>query len=538
MLHPSFESELQREHPLHANKLLEVILESQAPVSVRINPFKWDEARHALPSETGSQVPWEPDARYLKSRPVFTLDPLMHAGGYYVQEASSMWIGEVMRGLMPALRSNVSAGKPLRVLDLCAAPGGKSTHLASVLSGEDFLVSNETHRSRARILHENITKWGNSNVAVTSGEAGAFASLGSWFDVVVVDAPCSGEGLFRRDPSARKEWSPEAVQQCSVRQNQILRDIWPALKPGGYLIYSTCTFNRTENDHQLLQILSTGEALPVAIETGNPQHGVITEQLNRYFGDSQKKYDNNSGSVMEAPSDIHPDIKSQTTIQHWVELDNKTNVPDADAPISSAADFTNTDAPAPNHNAADFANPAKIAPIYRCFPGLVQGEGFTFGVVQKTHTTSRLHASSTRKGRLQAVKSNQIPWLKALNPESDYMYQSDGSTQFAVESRFASLVRELDTAVYVLSAGVELGDDKKPAHALALSQQLKRGHFPEIELNREQALDYLRRETLRLEAGHKGWVILTWKGLPLGFGKAVQGRINNQYPPEWRIRNL
>ena len=532
-LHFSFESQLYRDHPPHAGALLETIRESQPPVSVRTNPFKWDEHRHTLPAESEARVPWEPQAWYLKTRPVFTLDPLLHAGAYYVQEASSMWIGEAMRQLLPAIRANAQSDQPLRMLDLCAAPGGKSTHLASVIPPTDLLVSNEVHRARARILLENITKWGNNNVVVTSGEAVAFAALGSWFDAIVVDAPCSGEGLFRRDPAARNEWSPEAVQLCAVRQRQILQDIWPALKPGGYLIYSTCTFNRKENDEQLMQLLASGEATLVSIDTGNLGNGIIRELPARAPG-------GNPENGIEKDHLANPSEGINPVDSGNSETPEKNAVSDGNGHPHTSN--TNPQYANPNETDGIYGFGGTINPqggvVYRCFPGMVKGEGFTFAIVQKKSDAARQHPSSSRKGRLQPSPAAKSPWIKALKTSADVSFFTDESTLFAIDSRFTSLVRQLDSSVFVLSAGTALGDEFKPAHGLAMSHQLERSYFPEIELPVDQALNYLRRESIRVDARYKGWVLLTWLGLPLGFGKAVQGRINNHYPQEWRIRHL
>jgi len=213
-------------------------LETESPVSIRVNPAK------NFNPEGLDRVVWCENGFYLPERPLFTLDPLLHAGAYYVQEASSMFLEQ-------ALKQSVDVNQPLKVLDLCAAPGGKSTHLASLLSEESLLVSNEVIRPRAKILAENLTKWGNPNVIVTNNDPTDFQRLPGFFDVVVVDAPCSGEGLFRKDHSAADEWSEENVNLCAARQKRIVADVWDALKPGGILIYSTCTYNRHEDEENL-----------------------------------------------------------------------------------------------------------------------------------------------------------------------------------------------------------------------------------------------------------------------------------------------
>ncbi|MCC6462649.1 MAG: methyltransferase domain-containing protein [Saprospiraceae bacterium] len=213
-------------------------MQEAPPVSIRYNRAKWPDAPVADP------VPWHPDGAYLPERPVFTLDPLFQAGAYYVQEASSMFLYE-------ALRQTVDFGRSLRVLDLCAAPGGKSTLLASMLSPDSLLVANEVIRQRVSVLRENLEKWGLPNIAVSCADTDDFAALEGWFDVVVADAPCSGEGLFRKDPAAFREWSPASVDLCVARQKRILANAATALAPGGVLAYSTCTFNRQEDEEQI-----------------------------------------------------------------------------------------------------------------------------------------------------------------------------------------------------------------------------------------------------------------------------------------------
>lgn len=208
-------------------------------VSVRLNPSKFDISRCELPID--SKVPWSTNGYYLTKRPSFTLDPLFHAGAYYVQEASSMFLEE-------ALRQSCKIDQPLRVLDVCAAPGGKSTLIQSVISEDSLLVSNEVIRTRANILSENITKWGAVNVVVTGNDPKDFQRLPAFFDVIVIDAPCSGSGLLRKDPGAIEEWSLDNVNLCSQRQKRILADVMVALKPGGILIYSTCSYSEEEDE--------------------------------------------------------------------------------------------------------------------------------------------------------------------------------------------------------------------------------------------------------------------------------------------------
>jgi len=227
------------------------------PVSIRYNTAKSPEMPTAL-----SPVPWASWAFYLPKRPNFTADPLLHAGAYYVQEASSMFLEQ-------ALRQTVNLDETLRVLDLCAAPGGKSTLISNLLNDGSLLLSNEVIRSRAHILSENIQKWGRANIWVSQNDPETIGKvLPSFFDVIVVDAPCSGEGMFRKSANSIEEWSPQVVQHCALRQQRILHDIWNSLRPGGVLIYSTCTYNEQENEKNLLKFRADCdfESLPLKLD--------------------------------------------------------------------------------------------------------------------------------------------------------------------------------------------------------------------------------------------------------------------------------
>ncbi len=232
-------------------------LQEPAPVSVRLNLWKYfgePICEHQTP------VPWCKDGYWLDERPNFTLDPLFHAGAYYVQETGSMFLDHV-------LREHLSA--PVSALDLCAAPGGKSTLMRAALPQGSMLVSNEPDRRRANILLENMLKQGHPDVLVTHNYAHEFATTNLAFDVILTDVPCSGEGLFRRDESAVNEWSLQNVRMCRERQRKILQDIWPCLRTGGLLIYSTCTFNTHENEENVRWIIEElgAEILPVSTKT-------------------------------------------------------------------------------------------------------------------------------------------------------------------------------------------------------------------------------------------------------------------------------
>lgn len=241
---------------------------SDIPVSIRLNPFKECSLEHL---QTTDAVPWCPQGWYLKERPVFTLDPLFHAGAYYVQDASAMFVGYVFRHVLEHFGGR-------HVLDLCAAPGGKSTDAASSLRlkyGPGFvLVSNEVIRSRAAVLRDNMAMWGDPNVVVTSSDAREFAKIKSYFDIIIADVPCSGEGMFRKSENARKMWSEDNVELCAARSRRIVADAWDALAPGGVLIYSTCTLNQSENDDNVRWICEElgGEVIPVPADFQGIEH--------------------------------------------------------------------------------------------------------------------------------------------------------------------------------------------------------------------------------------------------------------------------
>ena len=224
-------------------------LAQETPVSIRLNPAAELMVRNA------ASVPWSRYGYYLSERPAFTFDPLLHAGCYYVQEASSMFAEHVVRHL------STSLPHPATVLDLCAAPGGKSLSALTALPEGSELYSNEPIRQRAQILCENLQKWQlplrndlSTRIHITNCYPRDYQKSKTDFDLIIADVPCSGEGMFRKDEGAIKEWSPENVARCSRLQREIISDIWPRLKPGGYLIYSTCTFNAHENEENVAWI--------------------------------------------------------------------------------------------------------------------------------------------------------------------------------------------------------------------------------------------------------------------------------------------
>lgn len=251
-------------------------LQQKAATSIRVNPSK----RPVL-SEDLLPVGWSRYGYYLPSRPSFTFDPIFHAGGYYVQEASSMLLEQAFLQLMPQDRA-------LRTLDLCAAPGGKTTHLHSLLPAGSFLVANEVIRSRGLVLRDNLIRWGTKNVIVTQNDPEDFRTLENYFDWITVDAPCSGSGLFRKDPEAVDHWSVAAVQHCSLRQQRILSAAWQALRPGGILFYATCSYSAEENEQIASWLLKEKNAVPRWLELKQEWNITSTQPGYRCWPDKAK----------------------------------------------------------------------------------------------------------------------------------------------------------------------------------------------------------------------------------------------------------
>ena len=243
--------------------------EEEPPVSIRLNPKKLEKDRWHV--EDAEPVPWCRNAYYLKKRPNFTFDPLFHAGCYYVQEAASMFLDEVLR--------QVAVSPKLTALDMCAAPGGKSTLLRAALPDDCVLYSNEPIRNRANILLENVTKWGYANHYVTNVYPEVYRKSKYRFDVILCDVPCSGEGMFRKDEATIREWSPQQVEKCWQLQRDIVTDAWACLNDGGLLIYSTCTFNTKENEENIRWMLETFDNANVLEINVKPEWNVADSLL-------------------------------------------------------------------------------------------------------------------------------------------------------------------------------------------------------------------------------------------------------------------
>lgn len=288
---------------------LEKALEETAPTSIRVN-----NKMEYHPSD--ERVAWCDTGYYLKERPLFTADPLFHAGVYYVQEASSMFLCQAVKQHFPDAKT---------VLDLCAAPGGKSTLLTQALSESSLLVSNEIIRSRAYILAENLIKWGNPNIVVTNNDPKDFKGLPGFFDAVVIDAPCSGEGMFRKDAGAIQEWSEYNVTLCAARQREILSSAWDTLKTGGILVYSTCTFNREENEENVRWICEELGADLLSMDLNGNQDITATDFGYRFYP-NKTKGEGFFLSVLRKTSFVRSSQKNKKDDKKNIKFVTKSNV--------------------------------------------------------------------------------------------------------------------------------------------------------------------------------------------------------------------
>lgn len=367
-------------------------------------------------------VSWCRCGFYLKERPLFTLDPLLHAGAYYVQDASSMIIHEVVSRISEriSVESGMESPLPLTLLDLCAAPGGKTTAMIDALPDGSEIVANEYVTKRASILRENLAKWGYPGVTVTNYDSSRFALNSDRFDIVAVDAPCSGEGMMRKEKSAVEQWSIRLIEDCSKLQREILANAVNVLKPGGFLIYSTCTFNRKENEEN-------------------------AEFIVREFG--------------LQPVDM--DFPEEWGIPRGI---------------------------------------GTTLPVYRFMPHRTSGEGLFLSVFRNPGDLepSRITEKPATRKRLPA-----IPVVNKKTAGKSYGNNEIGNI---------------------------------PEIEKILSVDFDRSRYPEAEVTREQAISYLRRESIILPPDiPKGHVVITYNRLPLGMAKNIGTRANNLYPKNWRI---
>lgn len=427
-------------------------IETDPTVSIRLNTSLF--SREALDGkllgiQTDGEVPWAKNGLYLKERPHFTSDPLFHAGCYYVQEASSMFLEQ-------AVKRCVSG--PVMALDLCAAPGGKATHLCSLLPEGSLTVTNEINRGRANILAENMIKWGRSGIMVTNDTPERIGDSTLSFDIILADVPCSGEGMFRKDAESVSEWSIQNVRMCAARQRDILRAVWPALKPGGYLIYSTCTYNTLEDEDNVAWLTEEFNAEPVEIEVSKSWN--ITGDL--------------SGRAL---------------------------------------------------------------PVYHFMPHRTRGEGFFMSLLKKPGDLagiSRKKADYDRKGADGIFRN----WVRE---HERFRFEVKGSSVIAMPSELSEQMKLVSTELNTLVPGLEVaimkGHEWVPSHPLSMSTELRKDCFCSVNLSREQALSYLHLDALKLDDCEKGYVLVMYDDVPLGFVKNLGKRANNLYPQHWRIRH-
>ena len=358
--------------------------------------------------------------------------------------------------LWEMLKQTVGTATNKKVLDLCAAPGGKSTLLASYFK-DGLIVSNEVIKSRAAILTENIIKWGADNVVVTNNDPKDFQRLENYFDVIVIDAPCSGSGLFRKDPNAINEWSEENVNLCSLRQQRIVADVLPALKQNGILIYSTCSYSKQEDEEVLDWLME------------NYQLSTVHCPLSGEWG------------IVEVQSDKHQAFG------------------------------------------------------YRFYPDQIKGEGFFIAAFKKINGEEDSYHSEQN---LQLANKQELEQLRSFIPlPQTYSVFKQNEVLRAIKETWLTALKQLAKHLYIKKAGVELGTIKGkdfiPSHELAVSM-LPLQSLAAVELSKEAALQYLKRKEFVTDAP-KGWTLVKYCGLALGWIKVLPNRINNYYPQEWRI---
>lgn len=417
-------------------------MEETPPISIRTNPLK------IATKLDLSEVPWTSNGYYLPRRPLFALDPAWHAGAYYVQEASSMMIeAAIPDELMKA---------PVIALDLCAAPGGKSTHLSEILHPHSLIVSNEVIKQRSRILEENLTRWGNGNSMITQLDPSVIGKNSEFFDLILVDAPCSGEGMFRKDPEAVHEWSSDHVVLCANRQQRILQDIWPALKPGGFLVYSTCTWNQEEDEKQISRLLAETNA------------EVVTFQVEDEWG---------------------------MTL------------------IGGAQ-----------------------ASGYLSLPHKAKGEGFFISLLRKPGNREKQSFRKVKKLNLASRKQREM--VQHLIPDEWSLFEHHGGI-FGLPSQAVDPSEYLINSIPIISLGVELGEikgkDFRPGADSAFWSYLNHTDYTKVPLSIENALRFLRRDPIP-GITQRGWLLMTYQDIPLGWAKGLGNRINNYYPQGWRLR--
>jgi NOL1/NOP2/sun family putative RNA methylase len=417
-----------------------------------------------------SPVPWTDNGFYYAEQDRPGKHPRHEAGLYYIQEPSAMAV---------AALSGTKPGE--RVLDLCAAPGGKTTELAAMMRGEGLLIANEIHPARARILSQNVERMGIRNAIVTSMDPDALAvRFPAFFDRIVVDAPCSGEGMFRKEEAALTGWSMDNIRLCAARQQTILEAACRMLCDGGTIVYSTCTFAPEENEGTVGAFLS--------------KHG-----------------------------DFHVVPLSERLLEE---------------PSGRYAGF----APArPDWDPASAPYP-EISGAVRLWPHRLKGEGHFLCLLKKDgQTVPKICEDRIRRADHTALKlwaafrdENLLPGPAdgsggPAGAEDDTCVISFGDELYRLPCPVS-----LD-GLKVLRPGLDLGTIKKdrfePAHALALTNRPDQSirHF-DLHSDDPETEQYLKGMSLPADSGLHGWVLVTVDGYSLGWGKAAGGMLKNHYP--------
>ncbi len=453
---------------------------------LRYNPFKLS----AMPVGADA-VPWNRYGAYLAERPVFTLDPAMHAGAYYVQEASSQFVEHIYRQAVGNEAGELPDG--VRILDLCAAPGGKTTLYSTLAGPSGLIVANEVIKQRAGVLADNVRRWGIGNVAVSCNEAADFAAYRHWFDVLAVDAPCSGEGMFRKNPQARAEWSPAGVEMCAARQRKILAEAWDALRPGGILIYSTCTFNRRENEENVAWLAQNFAVEPVAI-----------------------------------------DVPAEWGIERG-EV----------APLDCFTPFAMTDGQAALRGRQDEAIQPSDSETFRFYPHRLRGEGFFAAVMRKADGRVKRETPRPRREPLTELnRPESRPLAEWVAQPNAMKFARAGDNCYAYYRPAYRDVAALAGGLNIIYSGICMGQlfngKLRPDHALALFYDLAKNDKATVTaLSTDETLDYLRkREFADVSRLAEGLNLLTHDGLPVGWTKRIGHRTNTMLPNSFRIVNL
>ncbi|MEX0680702.1 MAG: hypothetical protein WD097_04910 [Balneolales bacterium] len=480
-------------------------LEHPPETSIRINPYKQallsdPSVSPANPELNTSSIPWSINGWLLRDRPAFTLDPLFHAGYYYVQEASSMFLEHVLS--QPVLRDHCEV-----VLDACAAPGGKTTLIAALFP-DSLVVANEVIRSRVPALRENVIKWGTGNMAITQSEPSRIARSTDFFDLALVDAPCSGEGLFRKNPVSRGEWSEENARHCALRQRSILMDIWQTIRPGGHLVYTTCTFNPEENERNVAWLLdkTAASCLKIPLESHRHQHLHMIQEVEEGPVTGYGFYPHRTPgegfflSVIQKP---YPIATKNTG--------GRTNTPLETGPAGEIK-RVHRRSPRPQHiSEPDPSIIQKLDPWFTKSPVTASTES------GETNPAGRPGTSSFGwfqiRDRVHRIRLQHLGFLHSLSSHLNILYSG---------TEVAKVIR----------------DEIRPVPAAALDIHLNKRNFPCFDCTRDEALCFLRRESLTVpDDTPKGWLLVIYKGLPLGWIKNIGHRTNNYHPKAWRIRS-